>query len=178
MFHVNFVLLSNFFVVYFLLTLIVTWITTSVCLSWKPGDKNLPTLSLLSPALLEVSYEFCFVRPLFVRPTIHPSVRPSILSVATQNLRNWSSVFSNFLCEVRKSKLKKFCSSIFEKKVQTYQEGSQRHENALKMRLLVFRQKSNPFMCIFLFEYEIANGFFYSVQKPLVWEKIGSWVLL
>ena len=116
MFHVNFVLLSNFFVVYFLLTLIVTWITTSVCLSWKPGDKNLPTLSLLSPALLEVSYEFRFVRPLFVRPTIHPSVRPSILSFATQNLRNWSSVFSNFLCEVRKSKLKKFCSSIFEKK--------------------------------------------------------------
>ena len=116
MFHVNFVLLSNVFVVSFLLTLIVTWITTSVCLSRKSADKNLPTLSLLSPALLQVSYEFCFVRPLFVRPTIHPSVRASIRSVATQNLKNWWSVFSDFLCEVRKSKLKKFCSSIFEKK--------------------------------------------------------------
>lgn len=114
-----------------------------------------------------------FVRCLSVRLSIHLSVHPSVRSQ-----RKISEIghqfFSDFLCEVRKSKLKKFCSSIFEKKVQTYQEGSQRHENALKMRLLVFRQKSNPFMCIFLFEYEIANGFFYSVQKPLVWEKIGS----
>lgn len=114
-----------------------------------------------------------FVRCLSVRLSIHLSVHPSVRSQ-----RKISEIghqfFSDFLCEVRKSKLKKFCSSIFEKKVQTYQEGSQRHENALKMTLLVFRQKSNPFMCIFLFEYEIANGFFYSVQKPLVWEKIGS----
>ena len=54
------------------------------------------------------------------------------------------------------------------------QEGSKNPKNGPKLRPFGFWQKSNPFICTFLFEYESANGFLRRAQKVIkMAQKLG-----
>ena len=60
------------------------------------------------------------------------------------------------------------------KKVLSGLEGPKNPENEPKMRFLCFWQKSNPFTCTFLLEYEWTNGLL-TFCKSHIWEKSGSY---
>ena len=76
--------------------------------------------------------------------SVRPFVCPSLCSFATQDLSIGSSVFSYFFCTHLEIHKVNFC-----KKALGGHKDSKSPKNGLKMRLLGFWQKSNPFQCSF-----------------------------
>ena len=69
-------------------------------------------------------------------------------------------------------KVRKVTKPDFLKKIQAGQEGPESPENNLKMRFLGVGQKSNPFLCTFLYWHMKVPMFLEFVEDRISWKNL------